>query len=73
MSGGPIAFSAAPQIPRQLFAGSPPPAEYAPPARAELAVAAALPDGDHYCGPNCPQHFFSITRNPASSGIDILA
>jgi hypothetical protein len=38
-----------------------------------LAVAAALPDGDHYCGPNCPQHFFSITRNPASSGIDILA
>ena len=25
----------------------------------------------HVCGPNCPQHFYSITR--AAVGLDILA
>ena len=27
----------------------------------------------HVCGPNCPQHFHSITRSPTEKGIDILA
>ncbi|MGO8694627.1 MAG: hypothetical protein ACLQMF_13275 [Rectinemataceae bacterium] len=27
----------------------------------------------HECGPNCPLHFFSITRNSKMGGIDILA
>jgi hypothetical protein len=27
----------------------------------------------HVCGPNCPQHLFTVTRNAAAQGIDILA
>jgi hypothetical protein len=27
----------------------------------------------HVCGPNCQQHLFTVTRNAAAQGIDILA
>lgn len=43
------------------------------PSGGELEDPALASSGDHYCGPNCPEHFFSITRNPSSKGIDILA
>jgi hypothetical protein len=40
---------------------------------AEPAAVSVAPTGNHECGPNCPQHRFSITRNPTAGGIDILA
>jgi hypothetical protein len=39
----------------------------------ELASTSPSSAGIHNCGPNCPQHLFSVTRNQKSSGVDILA
>jgi hypothetical protein len=67
-----LGFPLSPQVQR-LFASPQTSSGAIRPSGGELAGAVTASSGDHYCGPNCPEHFFAITRNPSSKGIDILA